>query len=57
MRINKFTPHIIYNTLGISLDKKKKRIEQFYGSWNKKDYQNFLKTSHLFQKIDKELWQ
>lgn len=59
MSVNRFLLKMIHETLGISKKKRNKvhhDLDKLAGTWSKKDFDEFEKSTSIFSKIDKEMW-
>ena len=55
--LNKVVLSILMKSLGISSSSAKKRdLSGLCGTWNKSEYDEFLKNTDSFDQIDQEIW-
>ena len=55
--MNKLILNLLKRALGQSSPKAvNSGLDQFFGSWSKQEYKDFLRHTRSFEKIDKELW-
>ena len=54
--INKLIIHLLREKVGVNPAKVNRDFDDFFGSWNEKQYKDFMKSTQSLRKIDKELW-
>ncbi len=56
MSLNAVMKKLLRLSLGISVAGRKNDLSKFAGAWSDAEYTQFLKSQHVFERIDQEDW-